>query len=267
MADTKIEMKVEEKIKPLEELCDKLVKLASAEIEKNPESIDTHEFGEVIDMIKDLSEAKKEVAEMCYKKQIMAAMEDAEYGEDYDEEGPVRYFSSRVHPRSATTGRFIQRRYTEKMPMDREYPMTLDEYKRNYGRDMDMPNRMYYTESGSNMGGSQGGNYGNSGSRTTGNMRNYIGNSWLSNPPMDTNEPREMRDEREGRSGMARRNYMETKQMNKGNSPMEKQENMKKLEERWKATMEDLKEEVMDMTPDEKNVAKNWVTKIGTLFQ
>lgn len=263
MAETKIELEIKNETKKVCEIIEKLY----TDFESAMDDGNIQNGLAIAEMIDNMVDSKKDTIESIYKKQILVAMEDAEYGEDYDEEGPVKYFSSRVHPRSATTGRFIQRRYTEKMPMDREYPMTLDEYKRNYGRDMDMPNRMYYTESGSNMGGSQGGNYGNSGSRNGGNMRNYIGNSWIDNPPMDTNEPREMRDEREGRSGMARRNYMETKQMNKGNSPMEKQENMKKLDERWRATMEDLKEEVMDMTPDEKNVAKNWVTKIGTLFQ
>ena len=59
MADTKIEMKIEEEIKPLKELCEKLVKMANSELDKGAENIETHELYEVADIIKDFTEAKK----------------------------------------------------------------------------------------------------------------------------------------------------------------------------------------------------------------
>jgi hypothetical protein len=212
MADTKIEMKINEKVKPLEELCSKLVNLATIEIEKNPETIDTREFGEVVDMIKDLSEAKKHITEMMYQRQIMNAMEEAEYCSYKDED--TMEFSSRLHPRSAMTGRFIQKNYT-KIPED--------VYRRNM-RDMDMPDRMYYTD----------------------------GMAGLENP----------RDYREGKAGEARKIYMQAKEMHKSNTPEDKQEKVRKLDEYWRAKMEDLKEESADMTPEEKSVAKSWLTKM-----
>lgn len=61
-------------------------------------NINTHEFGETIDIIKDLAEAEKECAEACYYMSIVKAMAEAE---EYDEEmekrfgyNPNRYKSS-----------------------------------------------------------------------------------------------------------------------------------------------------------------------------
>lgn len=55
------------------------------------------------------------MAQLDYNVKIIDEMEKAEYGEDYDENGPLRQFSSRMHPRSSRTGRFVDRNYTEPM--------------------------------------------------------------------------------------------------------------------------------------------------------
>lgn len=132
MAETKIEMKVDEEVKALKELCDKFVKMTMAELDKGIENISTHEMYEVADIIKDLAEAKKDTVEACYKKYILGAMEnhEDEYDETWDEEG-VKYYPMR----SKVTGRYIKR-YPEP-----EVHMPMSD------RDMDMSKgKMYYTE-------------------------------------------------------------------------------------------------------------------------
>lgn len=134
MADTKIEMKVEEEIKALKELCEKMSSIVKSEIDKGIENVDTKELGEAIDMIKDLAEAKEHTVKACYYKQIMSAMEDSEYGEDYDEEGPLKYYSP-SQPRNRY-GEFKRRK---------GYTSTPITYMRD--RDMDLDKgMMYYTE-------------------------------------------------------------------------------------------------------------------------
>ena len=61
---------------------------ASTELAKGSDKVDTKEFGEVVDMIKDLTEAEKNKWQSCYYKSIVEAMENSEYGEDYNWAGP-----------------------------------------------------------------------------------------------------------------------------------------------------------------------------------
>lgn len=64
----------------ISELCEmekRLVEAAQAELSKGVENVDTKEFGEVIDMIKDLAETKKFCMEAHYYKLVSEAMEDA----------------------------------------------------------------------------------------------------------------------------------------------------------------------------------------------
>jgi len=80
---------------------------ATTELAKGTEAINTHEFGEVVDMIKDLTEAERNKAEACYYKTLIEAMEESEYGEDYDEYGPLdrRGYRSRDSKGRYTSGR------------------------------------------------------------------------------------------------------------------------------------------------------------------
>lgn len=81
MHETKFEIKFAEETKGLKDLCEKLEKRASDWFDDMKE-VNTEEAGEVIDMIKDLCEAKEKVAKTCYYKSIVKAMEKAEEDEE-----------------------------------------------------------------------------------------------------------------------------------------------------------------------------------------
>ena len=105
--ETKIGMKLEEEAKPIKKMCEKLMDAVNHELDKGIENIDTKELGEAIDMIKDLYEAKKEMYEACYYKQIMEAMEEHDFEDEEEimDEGRRGY---RGQPRSQS-GRFMSR--------------------------------------------------------------------------------------------------------------------------------------------------------------
>lgn len=71
------------------------------------------------------------------------------------------------------------------------------------------------------------------------------------------------RDRREGHSGMARKTFMETKEMNKGNSPDENTANMQSLEDYLKALSEDITEMIGEMSPSEKAMTKQKIMGIA----
>lgn len=238
-------------IKNIHSMIEKLSEVAKCELDKGVENVDTKEMGEVAEIIKELSEAE-------YYAKISKAMDEAEYGEDYDFMGAYDEHERkgyRGQPRDSM-GRFTSRRGGRRggrrgyeAPM--EYTMTPEMYHMyppEYWRDMDREEmgRMYYGggSGGSSMGGSQGGQSSNgmgsssSGGGTRGYEENY-GN-------------RGVRDSREGRSGQSRRSYMESKEMGK-----DKQEKMKHLEEYMKSMAQDLTEAIEGATPEEKAMAKN----------
>ena len=82
---------------------------ASTELSKGTDQVNTKEFGEVVDMIKDLTEAEKNKAEACYYNTLVDAMNEHEYGEDYDEYGPMQRRGYRGQPRDSM-GRYTSRR-------------------------------------------------------------------------------------------------------------------------------------------------------------
>ena len=149
---TKIGMHLEEESKPLKKMCEKLMDTINHELDKGIENINTQELGEAIDMVKDLYEAKKEMYEACYYKQVMEAMEEHDFEDEEEimDEGRRGY---RGQPRdsmgrytSRGRGRGGRRGYEEYMPpMYREEPIMMAQNE----RDMDMNmGRMYYAESG-----------------------------------------------------------------------------------------------------------------------
>lgn len=71
------------------------------------------------------------------------------------------------------------------------------------------------------------------------------------------------RDTREGKSGISRRTYMETKEMHKANTPEDKNLKVKELENYLKELSEDVTEMLVDMTPEERTLTK---TKLTTLI-
>lgn len=79
----------------IHKMLETLTEWAECELDKGKECVCTAEMGQVIDMIKDLSEAEKDCYEAKYNKQIYDAMKDAENRSGYDH---WRYSSGRFAP-------------------------------------------------------------------------------------------------------------------------------------------------------------------------
>ena len=247
--ESKIAIKLEEETKPIKKMCEKLMDAVNHELDKGIENVNAEELGEVIDMIKDLYEAKEKMVKSCYYKQIMEAMEESEYGEDYDEDGPMddgrRGYRGQARD---SRGRYMGRRgrggrrgYENSM-----YDMMPDMYRQmpiEWDRDMDREGmgKMYYSGSGASGSGMSGQSSGSSGT-SGGSMGSQGGSRAYS----------------ESRYDRARRGYMETKEMGK-----DKQEKMKELENYMKSLAEDITEMVEGASPEEKSMLK---TKLSTLI-
>ena len=243
MEQSKIEMKLEMELEPIKEMCKPLEEAVKHELSRGIENVDTKELGEVVDMIKDLYEAKEKIVKTCYYKSVIEAMEEYDFEDEEDimDEGRRGY---RGQPRSKTSGRYMsrgdgrrsnrgRRGYDEPMG---DYEMTPEMYRMyspEYYRDIDKENlgRMFYS------GGSSGG-----GSR--GYSQNESGNQQTS------------------RSENARRGYVEAKEMHKGNSAEDKEVKKKELDKWMTEFSNDVKQMVSEMTPEEKTVLK---TKLQNL--
>ena len=223
-------------IKRMHEMIEKLTKCAEMELEKGIDKIDAEEMGEVTDMIKDLAEAE-------YYSKITKAMDEAEYGEDYDYMGAYDEHERKGYrgQRRDSRGRYMSRRGYESYMMPE---MDWDDME--YQRDMDRNshNKMYYTDG--NMSGSSSMNGGHSSSSmgSQGGSRGYS----------DGN-----RDMREGRSGQSRRGYMDAKEQG-----ADKQAKMKELESYMKDLSEDVSEMISNASPEEKALLKQ---KMQVLMQ
>lgn len=206
-------------IKHIHDMVEKLSECAKCEMDKGIECIDTKEMGEVAEIIKELCEAE-------YYAIISKAMDESEYGEDYDEYGPKQQRYYRGQPRDSMD-RYMKRRGYESMPYFHMQPERYDHTEQM--RDMDLSNgRMYYPEMAK-----------------TGSMEH-------------------MRDSREGKAGMMRKSYMETKELNRGNTTEEKQKKMKELEAYMTELGGDITEMVAGASQEEKTLLK---TKLQTLAQ
>lgn len=135
-------------IENIEKMMECLVDKAKTQIESNADNVDTHELGEVIDMVKDLAEAK-------YKCTIVKAMEEEDEKEELMDklseipmESP-RYYGGRRARDSRGRYMYGGNTYDYRMP--------------EYYRDMDMPTRRYYDDLGTyNMVGGRMSNNGSS---------------------------------------------------------------------------------------------------------
>ena len=231
-------------IKNIHSIIERLSECVKCEVDKGIEQVDTKEMGEVADIIKDLCEAE-------YYAKISKAMDEAEYGEDYDYMGAYDEHERKGYrgQRRDSRGRYMSRRgYVEPMMMHDDM------------REMDyMDGKMYYggSSSGSrggntsNMGGASSGM--NSGSSNTGS-RGYSEGGRMSD--------KMQRDGREGRSGESRRGYMESKEMGK-----DKSEKMHELETYMKDLSEDVTEMIGGMSPEEKALMKNKMQTLMTKIQ
>lgn len=218
-------------IERMHKMIECLTEKALAEIENGLESVDTCEMGQVIDMIKDLNEAEYRAVIVKDMKKDDEEEEEREkellrvLKEEYGEEGGRRYYDRYRYEngRFAPKGRGTRRGY-EEPPY---WHMTPEMYREmEHDRDMDrLSGRMYYTE-----------------------------------PKMSSDSG--MRDRREGKSGMSRRSYMESKELHKGNTPEDKDAKMHDLEKYMKELSEDMAELISDMTPEERTMTKS---KLSTL--
>lgn len=231
-------------IKHIHEIIETLAECAKMELCKGIENVDTKEMGEVAEMLKELCEAE-------YYAKITKAMDEHEYGEDYDENGPMdkRYY--RGQPRDSR-GRYMSRRGRRGYEEPMYYTMTPEMYREHgpeYWRDMDRQDgRMYYA-GGGDSGNSSIGMSGGMSTSSTGGSRNYGGENG--------------RDYREGRSGHARRGYMETKEAHPGNSPEDKQRKTKELEKYMNELSSDVTEMISGASNEEKTMLK---TKMQALL-
>lgn len=213
-------------IERMHEMIEKLSECAKCEFDKGIENIDTTEMSTVVDMFKDLSEA-------MYYRTLTVAMQESdtdEIMEMFDRYGNDRRYYDHYrysNGRFAPKGKGTYRRGYEEMP----YYMPFEVYGDEYYRDIDRPKgRMYYTENSVNRNG-------------TSNM---------------------VRDGREGKSGMSRRAYMESKEMHKGNTAEDKTAKMQELERYTKELAEDVTEMLTDMSAEEKSLLKS---KMQSLMQ
>lgn len=196
----------------------------------NLHNVDTKEMGEAIDMVKDLSEA-------IYYCTVTKAMEDKDKQEEYKMKvmQEMQQQQPQVHY------------YT--IPPFKDYP--YDDMDIKY-RDMDRDwGRMYYGPDGGNarsMGGTRGGRMGG--------RRNYLepdpdvyGNDYQMN----------MRDAREGRSPITRRNYIEAKEMHQT-----KEMKLKELEKYIQELGTDITEMIQDASPEEKQLLSSKISALAT---
>lgn len=160
----------------IHDMLENVSEAASTELAKGTNQVNTKEFGEVIDMIKDLSEAEKNRMESCYYKTLINAMEEHEYGEDYDEYGPIERKGYRGQSRDSR-GRYSRRNY----PMHDD--MRHDDYEHG---------RMGYSN-----GAYGGGSRGMSSSRYGYSYDNYMRNraNYSTSDPEDKQERMKMLEE------------------------------------------------------------------------
>ena len=236
-------------IKHIHDMIEKLSECAKFELDKGIENIDAKEMGEVAEIIKELSEAE-------YYAKISKAMDEAEYGEDYDYMGSYDEHNRkgyRGQPRDSR-GRYMSRRrmgYEEPMRM---MPEMNREHDPEYYRDLDREslNRMYY--SSGNMGGSS------SSGMSSGSMGSQGGQS-------SGGSSGGSRGYSESRYENAKRGYMETKEMHKSGSSDDKQANMKELEKYMKELSEDMTELLADMDASEKQMVRSKLQTLASKVQ
>lgn len=123
----------------------------------------------------------------------------------------------------------------------------------DYYRDMDY-NKMYYSDR----------MYGAGGATPSGIGMGSMGSNSREHQDriMPREYPIEMRDYREGRSGMSRRTYMESKENHQS-----KEVQIKKLEKYMKELSEDISEMIKDATPEERQVLHQKIMALAEKVQ
>lgn len=216
-------------IERMHKMIECLTEKALCELDKGVENVNTEEMGEAVDMIKDLCEA--EYKAVIVKSMKKADEEEEEYNkellralkDEYGEEGGRRYYDEYRY----ANGRFAPRgrgirRGYTEPPY---YHMPVNYNDMEYMRDMDKGmGRMYYTE-----------------------------------PVVSDNNSSHTIESGYDR---AKRNYTETKEMHKNNTPEDKEHKMKALDGYIKELGGDITQLIGDMTAEERSLMR---TKLSTL--
>lgn len=92
---SEIKTKIEMETKEVKCIIEDLQKEMQKHIDMGSDQCDVNIVDKIADMIKDMTEAKKNIVKACYYTQIMEAMEDSKYGVDYDEYGKLGYTQPR----------------------------------------------------------------------------------------------------------------------------------------------------------------------------
>ncbi len=197
------------------------------------EHTDAEELGEVIDMIKDIEEAK-------YYCAITKAMEERSKGDETQEKIDSALMMERLRNQA-------DRAYTES---ERAYTRPYVPY---IYRGYDEPERMYYDGRDMRRGPRS---YQEGGERYydgRDQRRNYEGTE-----KSYTQMPSNIRDSREGKSYISRRGYMESKETHEPDAVK-----MDKLEKYIKELGEDITEMIRDATPAEKNTIQDKLMRLA----
>lgn len=138
-----IKEKITMELKPYEEICDKTTEHLKRLITSS-EQQDTQEILSVAKTLGEIVDIKKDIVEMCYKKQILEAMEESDYGVDYDESGKLYYGGrSRDSMGRYTSQRGGRRGYEQMMPMGNPDMYRFDYNNQNSVRGMNPSMRGY----------------------------------------------------------------------------------------------------------------------------
>lgn len=186
-------------------------------------NVNAQELGEVVDMVKDMEEA-------IYYCSIVKAMEEQKEEKQMEE----KYYSTR---------------------RPQYIPIYMNEGKNDLDfRDLDRQyGRMYYSD---NTGAPMNSNNGNN---SRGYRPYYTSPEWEREHAMSMSYPAEIRDVREGRSPISRKNYIESKETHQGN-PVR----MKELEKYLQELSQDVTEMITDATPEEKTILQQKLTTLAT---
>lgn len=114
---------LEEKLKDVKEMKERLLSLCKMELAKNVEEVCTEELGQVIDMVKDLAEVEEKCAKSKYYMTVTEAMEAAEedprYGDMRAGYDHYRYKSGRYAPKGR--GHYVSGYIPMEMMADPEF--------------------------------------------------------------------------------------------------------------------------------------------------
>lgn len=213
-------------IKRMHEMIECLTECTESAIKADQTCVGQYPIGDVVDMIKDLSEAE-------YYAKITKAMDESNledtmemfdrYGDGYRRYyDHYRYKNGKFAPKGSGT----YRRGYDEPPYYHMTPERYHEMEDMRDMDRDKHGRMYYTEpSGNNM---------------HMNESNY---------------------------DRTKRNYTETKELHKSNTPEDKEHNMKSLETYMAELARDVSGMVNDMSPEEKALTKTKLTALVNKIQ